>query len=110
MRATIERLRARPEHVRKQVAFGIAGSITGLVFVGWMAALATGGALTLKSDPAASKSFAEANSQLMAGVAASGKNFLGSTTTSPTLTIEDRDSSSTFVEKQPEEERTVISF
>jgi len=46
----IDRLREKPEHVRHRIAVLTAAGITGLVAVTWMGALATSGALALKTD------------------------------------------------------------
>jgi hypothetical protein len=48
LKGHIEELRQRPEHVRYNIAMGIAAGVTSLVALGWGAALATGGTLALK--------------------------------------------------------------
>lgn len=47
MRDFIERLRAKPEHVRKQIALGFSGAVTGVVALGWLVSLGAGGTLAL---------------------------------------------------------------
>jgi hypothetical protein len=43
----LEKLRAKPGHVRERIAFGVAAGFTALVFVAWGAVIATNGTLAL---------------------------------------------------------------
>jgi hypothetical protein len=45
----IERLRAKPEHIRSRIALGTASAITGVVTLGWFGALIAGNAFDLSS-------------------------------------------------------------
>ncbi|MBP6869008.1 MAG: hypothetical protein KBC16_02765 [Candidatus Pacebacteria bacterium] len=45
----IERLRAKPEHVRNRIALGTASVITGVITLGWFGALIAGNAFDLSS-------------------------------------------------------------
>lgn len=45
----IERLRAKPEHVRNRIALGTASAITGVITLGWFGALIAGNAFDLSS-------------------------------------------------------------
>jgi len=47
----IHRLKSKPEHVRKNIAFVSAGALTALVALGWMAATVAGGTLALAPTP-----------------------------------------------------------
>ena len=115
----IERLRQKPEHVRKRIAAGTAITLTGIVTLGWVGALAAGNAFILKPTPSEttltqsgselSGTFSEARtsfSSLMgaAGTAQGGKE-------SASLIIVDSESSSTLDTKaKAPDERTVIPF
>lgn len=112
MRATIERLRARPEHVRKQVALGVSGGVAGLVLVGWVVAMSAGGAFDLDTTPApGTATFAQANDELAAAVASGGRNFFGGSSTPSSLSIVNEDSSTTYKPHvTAPEDRTVIPF
>ena len=41
----LQKLRAKPEHVRERIAFGTAGVIAALIFVAWLAAFVAQGGL-----------------------------------------------------------------
>ncbi len=47
MRDFIERLRAKPEHVRRRIAFGTTFGITGLITLVWVSAVVVSGNLAL---------------------------------------------------------------
>lgn len=105
----IERLRAKPEHVRKHIALGTAGSITGVVALAWMISFSASGSFALspipKNEGGASASFAQAGSpSLFAAVGA----LVKAETTDLIEVVETR-ASSTVAAPRPEE-RTVIPF
>ena len=62
----IDRIKEKPHHVRKQVAFAAAGTITALIAIFWVATSLATGAFALKDT-----SFADATGG-SAGLAASG--------------------------------------
>ena len=45
----IERLRAKPEHIRNRIALGTASAITGVITLGWFGALIAGNAFDFSS-------------------------------------------------------------
>ena len=114
----IERLRQKPEHIRRKIATGTAITLTGLVALGWVGALVAGNAFILQptSDgPTLAQSGSELSgavkeapfkfSDLMGAVGASG-----SSEDQSSLIIVESESSSTINEPKPVEERTVIPF
>ena len=115
----IERLRAKPEHIRKRIAFGTSIGLTGVVAMGWMAALVAGNAFMLTPDPDAptlaesaqplSGAFANTQSSFADLMGAAGAANSGSSASD--LTIIETDTSSTLETKQPaKDNRTVIPF
>ena len=62
----IDRIKEKPHHVRKQVAFAAAGTITALIAISWVATSLATGAFALKDT-----SFADATGG-STGLAASG--------------------------------------
>lgn len=50
----IERLRAKPEHIRARIALGTASAVTGMVTLGWFGALLAGNAFDLSTPTGAS--------------------------------------------------------
>lgn len=109
----IERLRAKPEHVRKQIALGTSAGVTGIVALGWIGAFVATGPLTL-AEPATG-SFANAApaleeprssfSQLFAAVGAAGQS-----SDEGELTIIDAHTSTTVDPEPVTDNRTVIPF
>lgn len=47
----IQTLKDKPEHVRQNIAIGVSGGITLLVFVGWLGALSNNHTFALNSAP-----------------------------------------------------------
>ncbi|MBU0749969.1 hypothetical protein KKH15_00435 [Patescibacteria group bacterium] len=113
MQDFIERLRAKPEHVRKQIAIATSGVLTGLVAVGWLASLVAGGTLALKAsdtvaEPAGNIAEQQNGFESLLGAAGS---FAGVTTEDPELTVLESRTSSTLDRNQQEvDTRTVIPF
>lgn len=115
MRGHIETLKQKPEHVRHQIALLTAFSVTGLVTMGWLAAMATSGTFALNTTPAEEVPVvaqetpdASTFSNLMG---AAGAAF-GATSTDPDLTIVDSKTSSTLDANAPmnASDKTVIPF
>lgn len=116
----IERLRAKPEHVRKRIAFGTAAGITGVVTLGWMAALVAGNVFILTPDPDA-PTLADTAKPLSTAVAEAQVDvtkLLGAASASTdssapaNLTIIETDTSSTLTSPTTptHDDRTVIPF
>lgn len=116
----IERLRAKPEHVRRRIAFGTAAGLTGVVTIGWMAALVAGNAFILTPNQDAptladslkplSENANETQSNIFGLLGAAGA---ATDTKAPaSLTIIETDTSSTLdVAQTPtSDNRTVIPF
>ncbi|HWH07048.1 MAG TPA: hypothetical protein VNU47_00790 [Candidatus Paceibacterota bacterium] len=117
----IERLRTKPEHVRKQFAVVAASALTALVAVGWAGALVTNASFALKSQNEGAslaeatgtfgESMAEARSGFSGLLGAAGVAGTGQSN-EPALTIVDTKTSSTLDTQMsaPEDTRTVIPF
>lgn len=114
----IERLRAKPEHERRQIAYATSGAVTGLVAIMWFGAVIASGTLALESGnegdervaeaPRYNEALAEAQtgfSQMFAAVGAAG-----SATSTEGLVIVETNASSTIQEEQAPDTRTVIPF
>ena len=119
MRDFIERLQAKPEHVRHRIAFFSSFSLTAVVAVAWFAAVANSGVLTLAPLNASSgsgfgaltdtsalvKDTSTGWDDLLGAVGAAG----GTSSGDPTLSIVDERASSTL-DRNAVDERTVIPF
>lgn len=70
----IERLRQKPEHVRRRIAAGTAVTLTGIVALGWVGALAAGNVFILKPVNE-SASLAQTSGQLTGAVKSAQTNF-----------------------------------
>lgn len=113
MRDTIERLRAKPEHVRKQIALGISSGVTGVVALGWIAAVVATGPFTLSAPTSETlanagtpiESSRTAFSELLGAVGAAT-----ATSSEPELVIVETHSSSTVDPEPTVDNRTVIPF
>jgi hypothetical protein len=104
----IERLRAKPEHIRHRYAYGTAAGISGVVAVVWLFTLVASGSLILGAQPAApvvaetvnGQTVVQASTAQIGGavtqtktafsqlLGAAGAAFTGGTTT-PAITVED---------------------
>ncbi|MBA3789416.1 hypothetical protein H0X32_03440 [Patescibacteria group bacterium] len=51
----VERLRTKPEHVRRRIAFGTTLGVTGLAALGWFFALVFSGSLSLTPNPSSTQ-------------------------------------------------------
>ncbi|HYE23306.1 MAG TPA: hypothetical protein VEA92_02545 [Candidatus Paceibacterota bacterium] len=115
----IERLRQKPEHVRRQIAAGTAVTMTGLVALGWVGALAAGNVFILTPVEDA-PSLAQTSGELTGAVKDARTSFsdlMGAVnnadgaTNEPSLIIVESESSSTLSTDTPKEDtRTVIPF
>jgi hypothetical protein len=114
MRDFIERLRAKPEHQRKQIAVGASAGVTGFVALGWIAAVTASGTLSLApSEPIlaeADRSTAEEVRSGFSELLGAASAFSNGTTTEAELTIVDTGSSSTIEPQPVADNRTVIPF
>ena len=125
MRDYIERLRAKPEHIRRRIALGTSVGITGAVAGVWFLALIFSGNLSLAVPSVAAPTSVLAESSnaqapnLSGAFASTGSNFsqllgavgVATATTAPaTLIIEDQTPSTTPVAEQNSMGQTVIPF
>lgn len=113
----IDRLREKPEHVRHRIAVLTAASITGLVAVTWMGALASSGTLALKAtetapDKEMSESITESTSTFTNLMGAAGAAFNATSTEAALQIIETRTSSTLDARVAPANatNKTVIPF
>lgn len=116
----IERLRAKPEHVRQRIAFGTATLFTGIIAVGWMAALVAGNAFILKptNDGPTLADSTRPLSGAVSDVQSSFSNLMGGAgaanlgvNAQTDLTIIETDTSTTLnTPAQNNDTRTVIPF
>lgn len=112
----LDRLREEPMAVRRRVAFLVAGGISGLVAIGWIAALLAGGSLALSTPAHAvatgsdvSKAFKETSSGFTELMGAASAAFGGAS--SPTLTTVDVETTSTLDTKiENDTDKTIIPF
>lgn len=110
MKDFVERLRAKPEDVRRAIALSAAAAVTGIVALGWAIALVSSGDLALSpaapSDTGAEETFAEGQARWneLAGAAAAFNE-----TGSPELVIVEENRSSTL-DPAPQPTETVIHF
>lgn len=110
----IDTLRAKPEHVRHQIAMAVAFGVTGVVAAGWIAAMATSGTLALKSEPIVTDlaSVEKPSTPISSLLGAAGAAF-GATSTDASLNIVDSKTSSTLDTKAVSPStsgKTVIPF
>lgn len=107
MRDFIEHLRAKPEHVRKQIAFATSAGVTGVVAFMWVIAFVSSGALMRSSEPETPA----VTSALKEQKGASLLGAIGALTTKEdgSIVVVGTSASSTVEEKKTEE-RTVIPF
>jgi hypothetical protein len=119
----IEKLRAKPHHVRERIALGTAAGITGVVAAIWVVTLAATGTFSLapsggtlasddSNDVTAQDSVTNPQDGFSQLVGAAGA-ALGATTTPPSLRIVDDGTQSTLDNKQTSTNNssaTVIPF
>ena len=118
LKGHIERLQEKPEHVRHNIAMGVAVGVTALVATGWAVALGTSGTLAL-SEPeptedreTLAESFEEPASAFSNLMGAAGAAFNATSTEAALKVIETRTSSTLEGRAQPanDTEKTVIPF
>jgi hypothetical protein len=120
LKGHIERLQEKPEHVRHQIAMGVAVGVTALVATGWAVALGTSGALALNNpEPVEGdgrdsliESFEEPANAFTNLMGAAGAAFNATSTEAALKVIETRTSSTLEGRAQPANntEKTVIPF
>lgn len=99
----IEKLRAKPEHVRERIALGTSAGITGLVAVIWVVTLAATGTFSLApsgstlaaGDQSAQGAIAQTKDNFSQLVGAAGA-ATGATSASPALRIVDNGTTSSL--------------
>lgn len=118
----LDKMREKPEHVRKQVAVGASGVVTGLVALVWFGTLAATGAFTLapagevaQEPQAAPVAFTNTNvrSNFQELLGAVGAATGATPSEEPGVTVIDGNTSSTFREDTPVQtspSATVIPF
>jgi hypothetical protein len=120
MKDLIQRMKAKPEHVRKRIAFGTSVGVTALIGVLWVTTMATTGAFALNGKG----SDADASQPKDASIALTGTNVksnfsqlmgaVGAVTsgssTQPALTIIDGKTTSSFDATTTNPSATVIPF
>jgi len=113
MKDYIEKLRAKPENVRKTIAISASGAITAVVAIGWVIALFMTGSLSLApitpdSDTAATFAESTARYNQMAGAASA---FSSQMKGEGAVTIVEEDRSSTLDRTEAKQtDETVIHF
>lgn len=110
----IDTLRAKPEHVRHQIAMAVAFGVTGIVTAGWVAAMATSGSFALEQEPIVAElgQIEKPSTPISSLLGAAGAAF-GATSTDATLNIVDSRTSSTLDAEAPSANasgKTVIPF
>jgi hypothetical protein len=108
----IQKLRAKPEHIRERIALGTSAGLTGIVALVWIVTLATTGTFSLKSQNATGGDlFAMGDQSQTQNVAAQTQNgfsqlvgaagaALGATSTAPDLHIVNDRTTSSLEAKQ----------
>jgi hypothetical protein len=102
MRDLVERLRAKPEHIRRRIALFSSAGITGVVGLAWLAATVNTGALALSKTPPTQLPAPSDNGSTLIGAAAA---FQGPKDDA-TIRVEDVKPQAT----QKQDTRTVIPF
>jgi hypothetical protein len=74
MRDFIERLRAKPEHVRRRIAVGTSLGITGVIAFVWGLSLIFGNTLSIESSSGQNGTLASVNSTTVSGVDSNSAN------------------------------------
>ena len=115
----IERLRQKPEHVRRRIAAGTAVTLTGLVALGWVGALAAGNVFIL-TPVEDGPTLAQTSGQLTGAVSNARTSFgelMGAVQSAESgsdeasLIIVESEAKSSLETKAPAEDtRTVIPF
>jgi hypothetical protein len=111
MHEKLQEIKAKPEHVRQNIALGVSGGITLIVFAGWLGALSHNHTFALDSSvpkevTAPNEKLAETKSNFSSLLGAAGAAF-GATTSPSEIKIID---SAPKTEQQTPSEQTVIHF
>lgn len=108
----VSTLREKPEHVRQNMALGVAGGITLMVAVGWFGALSASGTFALaptSSDHTVAPQLAQTKDNFTQLLGAAGA-AIGATTSPSTITIVNTEVHSTLDSDAPASDATVIHF
>lgn len=114
----LERLRAKPHHVRRQIAFGTSVALTALVAVGWMGSLLSTPKLAIERTPTNGEevnfeeSLTQTQSNFSSLMGAAGA-ALGATSSPSKIEVVDTKTSSTMDVKRDnynDTRETVIPF
>lgn len=107
----IERLRAKPEHVRRRIALAASAGVTAVVALLWLIAISSSGVLALgsgsSSDSTLTSAFSGKAGSTASAFSAAAALFGGAS--GDGIEVVGTESSSTLDER-PAEERTVIPF
>jgi hypothetical protein len=115
MRDHIERLRAKPEHIRKRIAIGTSVGVTAVVALVWLTTLVTSGTLALNLVSPGGNIAEGGSGNVQGAVAETQTNFsqllgavgaISSSSTDPNLIIVDQAPTTTPANSNP----TVIPF
>jgi hypothetical protein len=120
MRDFIERMQAKPEHVRKRFAFLTSAGITVVVALGWLAAIASSNSFALSPSDVSLSSIDESGglSEIVEDTSSGFSDLLGAAggatgnngQVGGGLQVIDGESSSSLDRESDREERTVIPF
>jgi hypothetical protein len=113
----LERIRQKPHHVRRQIAFGTALGITLIVTIGWLGAKAGAGTFALNSPATdafdTKQAFSETKSnfsELLGAAGAAG----GATSSAPSIVVVDGETRSTLDDTRQENyndtTKTILTF
>lgn len=114
----IERLKAKPAHVRERIALGVSGGVTTLVALGWLAAMGSSGSFAVAGNSVAagitppeevSRAFSEGQSGLNEALGAAGAALGSPAQGAAAVTVVDVASSSTL-DASASSDATVIPF
>lgn len=109
----LDRLRAKPHHVRRQIAFGSSLAVTALVAVGWLGALASSPKLALDARPDDTGNALTQTRTNFSDLMGAAGAALGATSSPAAITVVDTKTSSTLEiarENYNDTNETVIAF
>jgi|CXWL01.1.fsa_nt_gi hypothetical protein len=109
----LERLRAKPERVRRQIALRASGAITLVVFLGWLTAFVSSGTLALNSSDTTTPNLSGVASETSADVSkllGAASAFQKNIEQAPPIRVIETNASSTLDAGVSAGEATVIPF
>ncbi len=112
IRDYIEHLRAKPTHVRQNIALGVSTAVTLVVLVGWAVALSASEVLVFESENAASTTLTDATegtSQGFSNLIGAAGAFQEAIEGAPPISVVETSASSTL-DTPDTSEATVIPF